>query len=322
MKKKKDDKDAKDDDEKIIIRLWPKTPVLYPMALLALICGIVGQIFGVPEELHKPKKAPAQESAEVQPGPANTPQPGTPAQPETTPAEPSPPATGTQPVPPAEDVPAPVPDSETVPDPEGANTPAPLAFQSDDVDKSKSGLVNTILAVIFLAMLAFSLFVVCIDFEVRWSLLIFVTLLTILMSALVAEKMGYIELPDALSFFDNFTLYATPLFYYCVFGIWVLLMFVSAVIARLHYVKIEHNEVVYVSGVLETQKRLSTFRMHYTKEIQDVFEYWLPFVGSGRLVFTFPNEEQPLIMDNVLGINRVLKKLDKKSSTFQVRGVD
>jgi hypothetical protein len=144
----------------------------------------------------------------------------------------------------------------------------------------------------------------------------------ILMGALVADKFDYISLPPMLSFFDNFTLYATPLFYYCVFAIWIILMIVSAIIARLHYVRIEHNEVVVVSGILESQKRMSTFRMHYTKEIQDVFEYYLPFVRSGRLIFTFPNEEQPLIMDNVIGLNRVLKRLDQTSSSFQVTSGD
>ena len=289
MSKRNKTETTADDGKVIIIRLWPKTPVLYPMAILALICGIVSQIFGVPVELTDAGNA-APPPAAVEPG--------------------------SEPAPPAE-----APDSNTepgaAPAPAGEDAVAPLAF-AKDVDRSQSGLVNTILAVVFLIMSAFSLFVVCIDFEVRWSLLIFVVCMLVLMGALLADKMGYISLPDALAIFSNFTLYATPLFYYCVFAIWILLMIVSATIARLHYVRVEHNEVVVVSGILEQQKRMSTFRMHYTKEIQDVFEYYLPFVRSGRLIFTFPNEEQPLIMDNVIGLNRVLKRLDRKSSSFQV----
>ncbi|MDF1812723.1 MAG: hypothetical protein P1V20_10930 [Verrucomicrobiales bacterium] len=295
----------------IIIRLWPKTPILYPMAILALICGIVSQIYGIPGEL---ADAHARLDAEVRSIEKNDteetvipnveePAPTTPDSSDTT------------------IVPAPATESTPQAEPDPAPATSNLAV-SDDIDKSKSSIIQTSLALLFLAMLGFSLFVVCIDFEVRWSLLVFVVLLMIIMATLMADKLGYIELPNPLGFLDHFILYATPLFYFSVFGIWVLLMIVSAIIARFHYVRIEANEVVVMSGVLETQKRMSTFRMHYTKEIQDVFEYYLPFVRSGRLVFTFPNEEHPLIMDNVLGINKVLKQLDKSSSAFQVRGVE
>ncbi|HXK94495.1 MAG TPA: hypothetical protein PKV38_12515, partial [bacterium] len=32
--------------ERVVIRMWPKTPVLYPMAILALICSLVGAMAG------------------------------------------------------------------------------------------------------------------------------------------------------------------------------------------------------------------------------------------------------------------------------------
>ncbi|MDF1752827.1 MAG: hypothetical protein P1U89_08655 [Verrucomicrobiales bacterium] len=302
--KEKPPKTKSSDGDKIIIRLWPKTPVLYPMAILALICGIVGQIYGIPQELVDVKKAANQEIRSV------TPNEAAPAViPNVEESEPS--------VPPATEAPVENERIEATPEPEEA-----LLAISDSVDKSQSSIVQTVLALVFLATLSFSLFVVCIDFEVRWSLLTFVILLMIIMALLMADKLDYIQLPNPLGFLDHLILYATPLFYFSVFGIWLMLMVVSAIIARFHYVKIDSNEVVVMSGVLESQKRMSTFRMHYTKEIQDIFEYYLPFVRSGRLVFTFPNEEQPLIMDNVIGINKVLKKLDRSSSAFQVREVE
>lgn len=291
--------------DKIIIRLWPKTPVLYPMAILALICGIVGQIYGIPQELIDAKKESLQEVREV-----------------TRDAEVIPNVEEPEPVvtPEAEKIEAGTPEPASPQATEEVET-VPLALRSG-IDKKHAGTVHTVMALVFLAMLSFSLFVVCIDFEVRWSLLVFVILLMIIMGLVMADRFGIVDVPNPLGFIDHLILYATPLFYFCIFGIWVLLMIVSAIIARFHFVKIDSNEVVVMSGVLETQKRMSTFRMHYTKEIQDIFEYYLPFVRSGRLVFTFPNEEQPLIMDNVIGINKVLKKLDKSSSAFQVREVE
>lgn len=303
----KNNKNSKGDDpDAIIIRLWPKTPILYPMAFLALICGIVGEFLEVPAELI------SQTSAQVE----NI-QPDTAAEP-------------------VSEEPAAQPELETTTQPatetdDAAATPSttPMEVVGGPVEeatnierRSRDGLISTILAMLFLAMFAFSLFVVCIDFEVRWSMLGFVLLLGLIMSILVLDKLGHITLPSAISVLNRFTLFATPLFYYCVFVIWLLLMIVSAVIARLHYVKIEHNEVVEYGGVMETQKRMSTFRMHWSKEIKDVFEYWLPFVRSGTLIFSFPNEEKPLILNNVININRVLKKLDAKSSSFQVKGME
>lgn len=302
------------------------------MAILALFCGIVSQIFGVPDELRNPGATPSALPAETKASEDG----GMPQQeenndaisgklfpdPETTPDTPSNPGNDSTPAtePGAEDKPdTPAePVAEEAP-PEAETVNSPMSAGKLHSEKSQSGLVNTIVALLFLFMLAFSLFVVCIDFEVRWSLLMLVGFLLIVMGLLMADILGYITLPSAISILDNFTLYATPLFYYCVFATWVVLMIVSSIIARLHYVKIESNEVVAVGGILESQKRMSTFRMHYTKEIQDVFEYYLPFVRSGRLIFTFPNEEQPLIMDNVININRVLKQLDKTSSAFQVK---
>ncbi len=272
-------------DDVIIIRLWPMTPIFYPMAILALICGIVSHFAGVPAELMQVEGA---NTATVVG--------------EATSAYLAPDVVSDDAV---DDGVSPVPDAGTAPA-EG---------------KSQSGLINTILAMAFLFSFAFSMFVVCIDFEVRWSLVAFLLVLMAVVGVLVADRMAIIQLPSAMSVLSNFTLYATPLFYFAVFAVWLILMAISAVIARLHYVKIEHNEIVEHGGVMETQKRMSTFRMHWTKKITDVFEYWLPFVNSGTLIFEFPNDK-PLILRNVLKIDKVIKKLDAKSSSFQVKGVE
>ena len=301
MSKKK--KGAEDDDV-IIIRLWPKTPLLYPMAIMALICGIAGLIFGTPQELvdnyleDNPAAQSTNEGIEAKEAKETTGEDSEEAVPEVEKAE---------------------------PEVEGADdVVAPLAVASESKPVKKpvgiADKIHTIMAILFLATFAFSLFVVCIDFEVRWSMLGFALIMIIILAIFGADRLGYIQLPNAFSVLSKFTLFATELFYFSVFLIWLVLMLVSAVIARLHYVKIEHNEVIEYGGVMESQKRMSTMRMHWTKEIKDVCEYWLPFVRSGTLVFTFPNEEKPLILNNVLHINKVLKKLDKKSSSFQFKG--
>jgi hypothetical protein len=83
-------------------------------------------------------------------------------------------------------------------------------------------------------------------------------------------------------------------------------------------VKIESNEVVMVGGVLDKRKRYSSMRMQYTKEVCDVFEYYLPFVRSGRLILRFPQEAEPVILDHVMQIDDVVRRLDHITASLQV----
>ena len=115
---------------------------------------------------------------------------------------------------------------------------------------------------------------------------------------------------------------ANAQFYFAIFIIWGLLMIGGIVYSRFHYVKIESNEVVLVGGVLDKRKRYSSMRMQYTKEICDVFEYYLPFVRSGRLILRFPQEAEPVIIDHVMHIDKVIAKLDHVTTTLQVAPED
>ena len=88
-------------------------------------------------------------------------------------------------------------------------------------------------------------------------------------------------------------------------------MAISIFITRYQYVKVEAKELIVVGGMLERQQRYDTMRMRYTKEINDVMEYYLPFVRSGRLIFSFPEQSEAVIIDNVMNIKKVTKRLDE-----------
>ncbi len=197
-------------------------------------------------------------------------------------------------------------------------TPAPEAGEKAEPEKLvKARQFDRVLASIFLVVFAISMFSICVDFEIRWAL-IALALLVIVILGLVIANIYWHTFPGMLRMLTGVTALASPQFYLAIFGIWAVLMVVSLVIVRFHYVKIESNELVVVGGFLETQKRMSTFRMNYTKEVQDVLEYYLPLVRSGRLIFTFPGEAQAIVVDNVLNIDRVIEQLDKVSSTLRV----
>lgn len=278
----------------VIIRMWPKTPVLYPMALVALICCLVAHFAGSSDLSDYPfaTDAPA---AEVE-GEVPVVDPEVP--PGTEPA-----ASVSQ----EANILAAQADAADAEPAAGADTALPADSASEELKKKR---VDRTLAVIFLLVLFFSLFAICVDLDVRWAI-IYVSAIVILGLLLWILDITVGIFPKILPVLDHVTPMANAQLYLGVFLVWVLLMAISFFITRFHYVKVEAKEVMVVGGMLERQQRYDTMRMRYTKEIHDVMEYYLPFVRSGRLIFSFPEQNEAVIIDNVINIKKVTKQLDE-----------
>ena len=274
-------------DRRIVIRMWPKTPVLYPMALVALICCFVSHFAGSSDLRDYPfaKDAPAVESGapvdDDRPtveGEASVPE----GQSDILAAQASPPGLA-----------------------------APTEATDDEAAKQlEKKRVDRTLAVIFLITLFFSLFAICVDLDVRWAIIYSSAVVIVaLLLWILNITIGF--MPKLLAVLDHITPMANPQFFLGVFLVWVVLMAISFFVTRFHYVRIEANELVVVGGMLERQQRYDTMRMRYTKEINDVMEYYLPFVRSGRLIFSFPEQAEAVIIDNVINIKKVTRRLDE-----------
>jgi len=266
----------------LVVRVWPSVPILYPMALAALLCGIFSLMFGVDRELNRLSTKPQVSQVAAQ-------QHGVAIQ-----------------------------DSNktwTVID--GDKT-----LVTADPEKIASDLrAEQVIALVFLAAFTYTLIVVCTDIVLTWALLGLAALCIVGMAMFIIN----IYHPFLTGFFDvigRFTPVANAQFYFAIFIIWGLLMIGSILYSRFHYVKIESNEVVLVGGVLDKRKRYSSMRMQYTKEISDVFEYYLPFVRSGRLILRFPQEAEPIIIDHVMQIDKVIAKLNHVTGTLQISKED
>ena len=220
-----------------IVRIWPNVPILYPMALAALLCGIFSMMLGVDSTLKK-ISAPQETMTQTVNG-------------QTTTVD-------------AKDVQVSVKASEVA-------------------DQIKA---EQVIALVFLAAFTYTLIVVCTDIVLTWALL---GLFTVVIVALLMFIINIYHpfLPGFFDFLGRFSPVANAQFYFAIVVIWGLLMIGGILYSRCHYVKIESNEVVFVGGILEKRKRYSSMRMQYTKEISDVFEYYLPFVRSGRHILRF-----------------------------------
>ena len=275
-------------DRTIVIRMWPKTPILYPMALIALICCLVAHFAGSSDLSDYPfgKEVPAAVDG---------------ASPDSDPAPAPAPEDGAAPQANAASVTL-LPAQASAPSAEDA-----AASAAEELEKKR---VDRTLAVIFLLALFFSLFSICVDLDVRWAIIYASALVIVALLLWILDiTIGFF--PKVLPILDHITPMANAQFYLGVFLLWLVLMGISFFITRFHYVKIESKELIVVGGMLERQQRYDTMRMRYTKEINDVMEYYLPFVRSGRLIFSFPEQSEAVIIDNVMNIKKVTKRLDE-----------
>ncbi len=252
----------------LIVRMWPNVPILYPMAIAALLCGIFSLMWGVDGTL-KRISAPQEAITQTVNGQTTT----------------------------------------------VAAVDVQVSVKASEVAKQLQS--EQVIALIFLAAFTYTLIVVCTDIVLTWALL---GLLSVVVLALVMFIVNIYHpfLSGFFNFLERFTPVANAQFYFAIFIIWGLLMLGSIVYSRFHYVKIESNEVVLVGGILDKRKRYSSMRMQYTKEICDVFEYYLPFVRSGRLILRFPQEAEPVIIDHVMNIDKVIVQLDHITTILQV----
>ena len=251
----------------LVIRVWPNIPILYPMAIAALLCGFFSMTFGIDGELKRLSTPPAAQAVTQVDGSV----------------------------------------ASTVP------THAQVEY-SKMADKLK---IEQVIALVFLAAFAYTMVVVCTDIILTWALL-GVAGATILGMALFILNIYYHFLNGLFDFLGGFIPIANAHFYFSIFAIWVVLMIAAIAYSRFHYVKIESNEVIVVGGFLDKRRRFSTMRMTYTKEVFDVFEYYLPFVRSGRLILRFTGESEPIVIDHVMNLESVVARLDHVTATLQV----
>lgn len=161
---------------------------------------------------------------------------------------------------------------------------------------------------LFLVVFALNLIIVTFEFP-RSTSLTLVLAVVALTWIFVEVNRRYNIIAPLSDFTEALELVAMPDFYFAVFVIYLLLLIGMFVSTRFSYWEISNNELVHHRGLMQDVERFSTDGLQYTKQITDFFEY---VIGrSGRLVMRTPAIEQPIILDNVIGINHVANTLDR-----------
>lgn len=94
------------------------------------------------------------------------------------------------------------------------------------------------------------------------------------------------------------------------------MFFLVFVNTRFNYYEINRNEILHHHGYLGDIQRTPTTAMRMQKEIYDLLEYAL--LRSGRLIFYPSTSREALVIDNVISINVVEKRIKHLLSSVSV----
>jgi len=162
---------------------------------------------------------------------------------------------------------------------------------------------NEFLGHSFVICLLLNLTVLTFDFPRSTSLTVFVSLVTLLLVViLINQRFGIIG--PVKDWIEGLEIQASRDFYFAVFIGMLVLYGAMAVVTRFDYWELTSNELVHHTGLLGDVERFSTAGLKLNTELNDVFEYLL--AGAGRIILDIPGQSRPVVLDNVLQINKVM----------------
>ncbi len=174
----------------------------------------------------------------------------------------------------------------------------------------------SLFGLLFIGVLAFNLSVLAFDFtRAAFVALIFFFAFIGVGGWLLESQTGAIT--KLAGIVGSFHFYANPQFYFGVFVILSLIFGGVFIQTRFDYWELQHNELLHHRGLVGDVERFSAHYVRWTKEIPDVFEYCL--LLSGRLVLYVREREKPIVLPNVLNINRLELRMAKIQSTMHVK---
>ncbi len=86
---------------------------------------------------------------------------------------------------------------------------------------------------------------------------------------------------------------------------------------RFSYYEVNHREILHHHGYLGDITRISTAGLQVNKEIYDLLEFLL--LRSGRLIFYPASSRNAIVIDNVIGVNRIEARIKDLLSVIAVR---
>ncbi len=183
------------------------------------------------------------------------------------------------------------------------------------LSKEGATLGNPTIGWIFMLVLSVNLLVFAFDFSRIKSITILFVGVAIVFAMMwannqweimswVREKLGTIDIRMNAQFYGFMAVLLAFIFF---------LVFINT---RFNYYEVNRNEILHHHGYLGDIRRTPTTAMRMQKEIYDLMEYAL--LRSGRMVFNPQTEREALVIDNVIGINEVERRIKYLLSSVSV----
>ena len=190
-------------------------------------------------------------------------------------------------------------------------------FNLDGGKVNPENTASTMVGLAFLLILASNLVVLGFDFpRATWLTLFFFIVAIVLGLWLV-----FMQKPEWAGVFSDIVTavkpVANPTFYFFFASVLGLIYIAVMISVRFNYWEVRGNELLHHRGILSDLVRYPTERLRIEKEIADVFEFML--LGSGNLVLTPRDSPRPIVLENVLMINKKEKALSSLLSTIDVK---
>jgi hypothetical protein len=154
------------------------------------------------------------------------------------------------------------------------------------------------LGTVWMCVFAFNLLVISFDFTEVISVMVAAVIGLVVFAGLYFGWLGFIG-----EFFRGLRIEMNASFYFTMFGFFTILYLAVFLKSRFDYWEFRYNEVIHRRGMFADIKRYSTEDLRWFKEIPDVLERIL--CGAGRMILTTPRETQPIVIEHVVGINRI-----------------
>lgn len=185
-------------------------------------------------------------------------------------------------------------------------------LQPKDTESIETIGRSILMGKIFFSVFAFNVLVISFEFSrIRSVALAFLAIAVFL----GASHFGVLD--GITGFFSGLELIMNKSFYFAVGALYTVIFLLVWINSRFNYWEIQPNEILHHHGFLGDVHRYPTRGLRMKKEITDVMEYIL--LRAGTLVLDPEGEQRPIVLENVIGLNRVEDKIQRLLGTLKVR---
>jgi hypothetical protein len=171
-----------------------------------------------------------------------------------------------------------------------------------------SGLVGRIWLFVFV----FNILVISFEFSRIRSVAIIFALL-----AFVFAGTEFNFLAAVGHFLRDMPILMNETFYYVVAAVFTIVYLLVFINTRFNYWEFQPNEILHHHGFLGDVQRYPTRGLRMQKEITDVLEHIL--LRAGTLVLVPTGVDRPIVLENVINLNKVEDKIQRLLGTLKVR---